>query len=333
MSQGNEHGRGDRPPAGGGGERARSARRRDFLGILPTLQRGRERDGRGEAARRNSAVFEDVRQAHREIHGLYAIAQTMGTSLGVSDTMTLIAAKLRRPRAVLVRRAVSARRGDPDAAMPVRDGDGCGHRPADFGALRRGTHGLGRAQSPRARECGARRRSRSGGPCGPAHDPAVRARVPAGLRRSAHRHALGVPHRPGVLPRRSPADPGSHLAAGGRGHQQLDPVRAEAGGLAHGSVDGASEHGLPVHVPDEGARAGGATEVPAWPARHPSRRSDRHQQDARALRRRSRALRSRAGVALGDPPLRRRRPVQGTRIHRRPVGVRARASWSRDGWR
>ena len=56
---------------------------------------------------RNIGLFEDVRQAHREIHGLYAIAQTMGTSLGVADTMALIAAKLGRPRAVLVCRPVS----------------------------------------------------------------------------------------------------------------------------------------------------------------------------------------------------------------------------------
>jgi diguanylate cyclase (GGDEF)-like protein/putative nucleotidyltransferase with HDIG domain len=62
-----------------------------FLEILPTLQA----DARAvNKAARNTGVFEDVRQAHREIHGLYAIAQTMGTSLGVSDTMALIAEKL-----------------------------------------------------------------------------------------------------------------------------------------------------------------------------------------------------------------------------------------------
>jgi len=31
----------------------------------------------------------DIALAHREIYALYQIAQTMGTSLGVSDTMTL----------------------------------------------------------------------------------------------------------------------------------------------------------------------------------------------------------------------------------------------------
>jgi diguanylate cyclase (GGDEF)-like protein/putative nucleotidyltransferase with HDIG domain len=39
-------------------------------------------------------VFDDIALAHREIYALYEIAQSMGTSLGVSDTMALIAAKL-----------------------------------------------------------------------------------------------------------------------------------------------------------------------------------------------------------------------------------------------
>src|SRR4051812_3149472 len=39
-------------------------------------------------------VFHDIARAHREIHALYEIAQAMGSSLGVSDTMALIAAKL-----------------------------------------------------------------------------------------------------------------------------------------------------------------------------------------------------------------------------------------------
>jgi diguanylate cyclase (GGDEF)-like protein/putative nucleotidyltransferase with HDIG domain len=43
---------------------------------------------------RVTTVFEDIAHAHREIYALYEIAQTMGTSLGVSDTMGLIASKL-----------------------------------------------------------------------------------------------------------------------------------------------------------------------------------------------------------------------------------------------
>jgi diguanylate cyclase (GGDEF)-like protein/putative nucleotidyltransferase with HDIG domain len=41
-----------------------------------------------------STVFDDIAHAHREIYALYQIAQTMGTSLGVSDTMALISSKL-----------------------------------------------------------------------------------------------------------------------------------------------------------------------------------------------------------------------------------------------
>jgi diguanylate cyclase (GGDEF)-like protein/putative nucleotidyltransferase with HDIG domain len=41
-----------------------------------------------------SNVFEDIALAHREIYALYEIAQAMGTSLGVADTMALISSKL-----------------------------------------------------------------------------------------------------------------------------------------------------------------------------------------------------------------------------------------------
>lgn len=43
---------------------------------------------------KSTTVFEDIAHAHREIYALYEIAQTMGTSLGVADTMALIASKL-----------------------------------------------------------------------------------------------------------------------------------------------------------------------------------------------------------------------------------------------
>src|SRR3954469_19932410 len=40
------------------------------------------------------SAFENIALAHREIYALYEIAQSMGTSLGVADTMALISAKL-----------------------------------------------------------------------------------------------------------------------------------------------------------------------------------------------------------------------------------------------
>ena len=39
-------------------------------------------------------VFQDIALAHREIYALYEIAQAMGSSLGLADTMALISAKL-----------------------------------------------------------------------------------------------------------------------------------------------------------------------------------------------------------------------------------------------
>src|SRR5262249_40356218 len=42
----------------------------------------------------NKTVFHDIALAHREIYALYEIAQAMGTSLGVADTMALISSKL-----------------------------------------------------------------------------------------------------------------------------------------------------------------------------------------------------------------------------------------------
>jgi diguanylate cyclase (GGDEF)-like protein/putative nucleotidyltransferase with HDIG domain len=41
-----------------------------------------------------SNAFENIAMAHREIYALYEIAQSMGTSLGVADTMALVSSKL-----------------------------------------------------------------------------------------------------------------------------------------------------------------------------------------------------------------------------------------------
>ncbi len=59
------------------------------------LERSKGRPATGltpEPTKKN--VFDDIALAHREIYALYEIAQAMGTSLGVSDTMALISAKL-----------------------------------------------------------------------------------------------------------------------------------------------------------------------------------------------------------------------------------------------
>jgi diguanylate cyclase (GGDEF)-like protein len=72
-------------------ERLETAPRR--LSLEPTSELGRPAVG-FQPESRVTTVFEDIAHAHREIYALYEIAQTMGTSLGVSDTMALIASKL-----------------------------------------------------------------------------------------------------------------------------------------------------------------------------------------------------------------------------------------------
>ena len=48
----------------------------------------------GLIPRATGTAFENIALAHREIYALYEIAQSMGTSLGVSDTMALISSKI-----------------------------------------------------------------------------------------------------------------------------------------------------------------------------------------------------------------------------------------------
>jgi diguanylate cyclase (GGDEF)-like protein/putative nucleotidyltransferase with HDIG domain len=47
-----------------------------------------------ESSAGRTTVFQDIALAHREIYALYEIAQAMGSSLGVADTMALISSKL-----------------------------------------------------------------------------------------------------------------------------------------------------------------------------------------------------------------------------------------------
>jgi diguanylate cyclase (GGDEF)-like protein len=79
-----------------------------FLDLLPALRadirtshsnapkavRGPVPGDVSAAATTKPSVFDDIALAHREIYALYQIAQAMGTGLGVSDTMALIAPKL-----------------------------------------------------------------------------------------------------------------------------------------------------------------------------------------------------------------------------------------------
>jgi diguanylate cyclase (GGDEF)-like protein/putative nucleotidyltransferase with HDIG domain len=80
-----------------------------FIDLLPSLIAEMDAEPRQEAAPApapkpggstatgliaGSSAFENIALAHREIYALYEIAQSMGTSLGIADTMALISAKL-----------------------------------------------------------------------------------------------------------------------------------------------------------------------------------------------------------------------------------------------
>jgi len=68
-----------------------------FLRVLPRVREEAEGSDKTAVSPRGttkSTVFDDIAVAHGEIYALYQIAQTMGTSLGVSDSMAHIASKL-----------------------------------------------------------------------------------------------------------------------------------------------------------------------------------------------------------------------------------------------
>ena len=82
-----------------------------FLRVLPALRDEADREVATSPARPTtdaapapqttpisdapvSSVFDDIAHAHREIYALYQVAQTMGTSLGVADTMAVVSSKL-----------------------------------------------------------------------------------------------------------------------------------------------------------------------------------------------------------------------------------------------
>ena len=117
VPQGDDARCGARAAAAGSGPRARSGGRADVHQAWPQTmeaaaarresathatavaradERARHgrRSGSSPRATKGNTVFEDIALAHREIYALYEIAQTMGTSLGVADTMALIASKL-----------------------------------------------------------------------------------------------------------------------------------------------------------------------------------------------------------------------------------------------
>ncbi len=107
--------------------------------------------------RSRQSVFNDIAVAHREIYALYEIAQTMGTSLGVSDTMALVASRL----ANLVPFSTCALflYSEESQTLYCRFATGADseHHPAARAEDWTGLDGLGRPQSPSAGERAAER--------------------------------------------------------------------------------------------------------------------------------------------------------------------------------
>ena len=64
------------------------------LTVSPQTGEGLRPLGAPSVSRPKTSAFDDIAVAHREIYALYQIAQSMGTSLGVPDTMALISSKL-----------------------------------------------------------------------------------------------------------------------------------------------------------------------------------------------------------------------------------------------
>ena len=65
-------------------------------GLMPQVQTGEglRTLGTRQSEDASATVFDDIALAHREIHTLYQIAQTMGTRIGLSNMMSLVSSRL-----------------------------------------------------------------------------------------------------------------------------------------------------------------------------------------------------------------------------------------------
>jgi hypothetical protein len=205
----------------------------------------------------NKTVFDDIALAHREIYALYEIAQAMGTSLGVADTMALISSKLSN----LVPFSCCALflHNEELETLRCRFATGIDAEVIQQISVKSGLGLTGWVARNRRTLVNARPSAdlEAAGISG-TDVAAVCAGLPARVQRAVHRHAVGVPHRRGLLYRRSPPAPRPRVRAGRGGHLQLDRVRADTGRLADRPVDGPAEHALHVHASDARAGARGA---------------------------------------------------------------------------
>ena len=162
-------------------------------------------------------AFENIALAHREIYALYEIAQSMGTSLGVSDTMALISSKLSK---IMPWSGCALFLHQPDsrlAEVPLRGG----RRRAAAAERddRRSARGCRAGSRATAARWSTPTRASRFEAAGLAGDIALQVgdRLPAAVQRHVHR-------LPGALPRRAePLHRGSPPAARARSPNRPAP--------------------------------------------------------------------------------------------------------------
>ena len=260
----------------------------------PTHEPGRPGGRPARRSRRRKNVFEDIALAHREIYALYEIAQAMGTSLGVADTMALISSKLSN----LVPFSCCALFLYDEETETLRcrfaTGVDAERDSAADGPQRRGPDRLGRAQPPAARQRAAERRPRSGRPR--RRSTTLQSALVCPLVfNERFIGTLSVYHtEPRLLHRRPPPAARPRLRAGRRRSSTTRCVfeQTQEDSLTD-PLTGPAEHALHVHAPDARAGARRAAEVGGLAARHGPRQLQGDQRHLRPPRRRPRAARSR----------------------------------------
>ena len=174
------------------------------------------------------SVFENIALAHREVYALYEIAQSMSTSLGVTDTMALISSKLTKivPWSGCSLFLYDGAARFADVRLRRRAGRAAAAQSHDL--ERRSPGRLGQRPPPDARE----RRSAAAPSRRPDPDRRTELRsahgVSAVLRRHVHRRVFRLPRRRGTLYRRSPPTVRARRRADRDRAAQFPRIRANA---------------------------------------------------------------------------------------------------------
>ena len=226
-------------------------------------------------------VFDDIARAHRELYVLYEIAQSMGRSLGVADTFTLVASRL----GALVPYSACALFLKVEGANSVRCAEASG---VDAAMLRELLLPLGAGNVGWAvRE----RQALLNGEAGldfVVGEVAGESRLRAALVTPLAFNdecigALAVYHAEARrLQAGAPALPRARRRAGGGGHLPLDAVRADARGFALRPGHRPAQRALPQDARVDRDRAGAPRQPAVVVDRVRPRRVQGHQRSVRA---------------------------------------------------